>query len=216
MPKDSKRFRLSCSTDRYQATCDDLGCYISCEYTYVRSDDTQSNPVQSVTPNVLTCDPSVESQVQKYVNDRNGSFHIHQMVAKSGSAMWETRRLFVTPAQIAVQCFATATAPATSIIHPFTPQSSICISLGDDKRSVLTIEPGVVLYLSSENPLKRDVLVMVIRHWMYIPHPLAPFCCPSFCPPFLPNSDTLAHFCSTVLKSPPVCAPVHPPTDPSE
>ena len=183
---------------------------------YVRSDGTQSNPVQSVTPNALTCDPRVESRAQRYVNDRNGSFHIHQLVFNSGSAMWEQRRLFVTPAQIAVHCFATATAPATSIIHPLTPQSSICISLGDDKRSVLTIEPGVVLHLSSENPLKRDVLVMVLRHWMYIPHPLVPLCCPSFPPPFSPNSDPLAHFCSTVLKSPPVCAPVHPLTDPSE
>jgi hypothetical protein len=214
MPEDSKRFRLSCSTDRYQATCDDLGCYISCEYTYVRSDGTQSNPAQSVTPNVLTCDPSVESLVQRYVNDRNESFQVQQLVLTSGR--WETRRLFVTSAQIALHRVAPATAPAASIMHPLTPQSSICISLGDDKRSVLTIAPGVVLHLSSENPLKRDVLVMVLRHWMYIPHPLVPFCCPSFCPPFLPNSDTLALFCSTVLKSPPVCAHVHPPTDPSE
>ena len=169
-----------------------------------------------MTSRVLTCDPRVESRVQRYVKDRSGSFHIHQLVGKLGSTVWESRRLFVTPTQIAVQCFATATSPVTSTIYALTAHTRISLREGDDKRSILAIQPGVVLHLSSENTLKRDVLVMVLRHWMYIPHPLVPLCCPSFPPPFLPNSDPLAHFCSTVLKSPPVCAPVHSLTDPSE
>ena len=164
-----------------------------------------------MTSRVLTCDPRVESRVQRYVKDRSGSFHIHQLVGKLGSSVWESRRLFVTPTQIAVQCFATATSPVTSTIYALTAHTRISLREGDDKRSILAIQPGVVLHLSSENTLKRDVLVMVLRHWMYIPRPFLLSAVDHQFPPMFSysNPPPLPPLCSremispTVLKSPP-------------
>lgn len=196
---------LLCSSNKYQPTCDDLDCYIRCEYWYVKDDGTHSNPVLAVTPRALTCDPRVKHIVERHISACSLGFSILELVGKPGFASWQPRKVFAHPTHITLKSLASATAPASFILHRLSPTSNISIKEDDQRRSILTIEPGLVLHLSSENLLKRDVFVMVIRHWMYV-------CPPHFLLSYITYFEScrshltvwlLTPTCSLLLKYPP-------------
>ena len=159
---------LSCSANIYRPTCEDFGNFIRCEYVSVKKDGSQSKPVHSITPRVVECDPRVRNRVQRHIDDRSGSFRICELVGKPGFATWQPRQLFVTPSQITFRSIACATAPPSFTSYPLSSQSNASLYEADDKRTIVTLHPGLVLHLSSETSLKRDVLVMLLRHWMYV------------------------------------------------
>ena len=159
---------LSCVVEKYQPTCDDIGCCIRCEYSYLKDDGSLSNPVQTVTPDVVACHLRVQHRVQMHLEDCALSFSVFLLVGKPGSASWQPRKLFAHPSRVTLKCLASATASASFTSHQFTSTTSICIKDDDDRRSILTIGPGVVLHLCSETLLKRDILVMALRRRMYV------------------------------------------------
>jgi hypothetical protein len=133
----------------------------------MKNDGTSSVPVQAVTTQVVICDPRVQSRVQRHIDDRTASFSVFELVGKPGSAAWMPRKLFITPTSVALKCFASATTPASFTSHRLTPETHISLKENDGwNRSILTIQAGLVLHLSNENFLKRDTLVMLLRHWM--------------------------------------------------
>ena len=134
----------------------------------MKNDGKLSVPVQAVTPHVIICDPRVQSRVQRHIDDGTANFGILELVGKPGSAAWLPRKLFVTPTSVALKCFASASTPASFNLYKLSPESHICIQENDENRSILTIQPGLTLHLSNENFLKRDSLVMLLRHWMYV------------------------------------------------
>jgi hypothetical protein len=137
----------------------------------VQSDGSQNETLYAVTPHAVVCDPRVQSRVQRHINLGAGSFNILELVGTPGLATWQRRKLYVTETEILVKTFACATASDSCTSYPLTVRSipNICVNENDDERSILTFpgDPGCMLHLRSETSLKRDVLVMLLRHWMY-------------------------------------------------